>query len=184
MKFSYMMLLGALLGISQANADILQYSGDTTGGPTWNRPVEGVPPTALSTIGDNVPYNVRRFEVGTSGEYSFEVISASSFDPYLFLYQGGFNPAKPLDSNTVLAGNDDQYVGNSLPKITQSLNAGTAYYLVTTGYQNSHYGSFTNEISGVGSITLAPVPEPEEWAMMMVGAMLVSYQIRRKMNVR
>ena len=29
-------------------------------------------------------------------------------------------------------------------------------------------------------VSLAPVPEPEEWAMMLVGAGLVSYQVRRK----
>ena len=30
------------------------------------------------------------------------------------------------------------------------------------------------------SLSTAPVPEPEEWAMMLVGAGLVSYQVRRK----
>ena len=29
-------------------------------------------------------------------------------------------------------------------------------------------------------VTLAPVPEPEEWAMMLVGAGLVSFQVKRK----
>lgn len=33
-----------------------------------------------------------------------------------------------------------------------------------------------------GSIVTAPVPEPEEWAMMLVGVGLVGYQVRRKQN--
>lgn len=181
MKFSPILLLGVLFGLSNAEAATFQYSGDTTGNPTWNRPVEGTPPVELSVIGDAVPYNVQGFEVDAAGEYSFEVVSASNFDPYLFLYQGSFNPANPLSGNSALIGNDDPYVGNSLSQFSYSLNAGAKYYLVTTGFRNQDFGSFTNEIAGNGAVTaLAPVPEPEEWAMMMVGSALVSFQIRRK----
>ena len=178
MKFSIMVLLSVFFGTLNAEAASFQYSGDTTGAATWNRPIEGTPPSVLSTIGDNVPYSVQAFNVGISGDYSFEVISANHFDPYLFLYQGSFNPANPLASNSVLDGNDDQTVGNSLPKFSHSLATNTKYYLVTTGFQNTDAGSFTNVISGVGSI--APIPEPEEWAMMMAGAVIISYQVRRK----
>jgi hypothetical protein len=33
-----------------------------------------------------------------------------------------------------------------------------------------------------GGVALAPVPEPEEWAMIMVGFGLVGFQVRRKKN--
>lgn len=177
------MLLSVILGASHAEAAIFEYSGSTAGGQTWNRPNEGNPPTQLSTVGTDVSFSAWAFSVDTSGDYSFEVVSAKSFDPFLFLYQGSFNHANPLDSNAVLDGNDDQSFGNSLSKFSHSLNAGTNYYLVTTGYQNFDAGLFTNQISGLGNITPA-VPEPEEWAMMLVGAALVSFQVRRKQSLK
>jgi hypothetical protein len=179
-----LMLLLLYFGISLAGAATFEYSGNTTGGPTWDRPIEGslFEGQALSTIGNNVPYNARQFEVDTSGDYTFEVISANNFDPYLFLYQDSFNAANPLKFGSVLDANNDRDWDNKLSKFSHSLIAGTQYYLVTTGDQNSDFGAFTNRISGDGSITAA-VPEPEEWAMMLVGAALISFQVRRKKSL-
>ena len=40
-------------------------------------------------------------------------------------------------------------------------------------------GSFTAYASSYG-ITVAAIPEPEVWAMMLIGAGLIGYQVRRK----
>ena len=174
--FFKLAMLGVVLSSPYAEAGVFNYSGDTMGGLTWNRPIEGNPPTLLSAVGTAVPFSAFQFKVDASGDYSFEVLATNSFDPNLFLYQGSFNPNTPLAS--VIDGNDDLTVTNPLSKFSHTLTAGTSYYLVTTGFDNASSGKFNNEISGVGNI--AAVPEPEEWAMMIVGAALVSFQVRRK----
>lgn len=61
--------------------------------------------------------------------------------------------------------------------LSQVLKANTAYSLVVTG---NNLGNVAGNISGSLSALAAPVPEPEEWAMMLVGTGLVGYQVRRK----
>jgi hypothetical protein len=78
---------------------------------------------------------------------------------------------KLLQGSTVLSSIVDgkaQYTG---------LQAGITYTVETkvTVKQDATLGRF-NQTFGV----TAAVPEPEEWAMMLVGAGLVSYQVRRK----
>ena len=60
---------------------------------------------------------------------------------------------------------------------SEVLKAHTNYLLVVQGTNLANSASSLN-----GSLTalIAPVPEPEQWAMILVGAALVSYQIRRK----
>ena len=54
------------------------------------------------------------------------------------------------------------------------LKAGVSYTWETTATITTNNGSLGSQFS------VAAVPEPEEWAMMLVGAGLVSYQVRRK----
>ena len=49
-----------------------------------------------------------------------------------------------------------------------SLSTGTAYYLVTTGFDNDDAGRFLNIVRGPGDI-LPVVPEPETYAMLAMG---------------
>ena len=56
-----------------------------------------------------------------------------------------------------------------------SLLANHAYSIEVNGTTLGNGGSYAFAVS-----TTAPVPEPEEWAMMLVGAGLVGYQVRRK----
>ena len=164
-------LMGLLVGLvmyglslSMAHASIIQYSGDTTGEPTWNRPSAF---DALSVVGTDVPYQVQQFSVTTSGAYSMEVI-AGSFDSYLHLYVGSFNP---LDQLTNLLALDDDDGAGLFSLIVEPLIAGTQYFLVTTGFSNTNYGTYTNEISGQGNIVLgqAQIPEPHMLALMGLG---------------
>ncbi len=130
-----------------AEAGAITYSGTTAGSPTWNRPVSGNPPTPpLSGVGTLVAYDVQPFYV--TGTATFEFLSLatspSNWDNYTFLYQNSFNPLTPFTN--VLIGNDDfPSVGRS--GFSYSLNSGTQYFLVTTGFANTDSGSFTNTIS-------------------------------------
>jgi hypothetical protein len=87
---------------------IFNRTGDTTGQPTWNRPIAGVPPTSLSGVGTAVRYDVLSFNVDIAGSYLFN--GTSTYDNYGFLYQGAFDPAAQFTN--VIIGNDDD--GSSL----------------------------------------------------------------------
>ena len=54
------------------------------------------------------------------------------------------------------------------------LKAGQTYDWKTTGTVTGSNGTFGSQF------TVTAVPEPEEWAMMLLGAGLVGYQVRRK----
>lgn len=143
-------------------AGTLTYTGTTVGGPTWNRPVSGNPPTSLSAVGTNVSYSVQEFAVDTTGLYNFLSVGTTptDWDNYLFLYQNSFNPTTPL-TNAVVGNDDFPNVGRS-GFDNVSLTAEIRYFLVTTGFSNSDAGTFSNTISGVGNITTptTSVPEP------------------------
>ena len=54
-------------------AGLLTVNGDTTGGPTFNRPIDNgnSAPNSLSGVGTAVRYEITAFHVNTSGSYSF-----------------------------------------------------------------------------------------------------------------
>jgi len=92
------------------------------------------------------------------------------------LYDGATKLATGSVSSTANAvGSGQSYASivNYSPMI-----AGKEYTISVTG------SVLASTAAGKGnyslSLSTAPVPEPEEWAMMLVGAGLVSYQVRRK----
>ncbi|WP_232366778.1 PEPxxWA-CTERM sorting domain-containing protein [Alteripontixanthobacter muriae] len=138
--------------------------GDTTGGPTWNRPVGSGP--FLSGTGTDVPYEATSFTVDTASSYAFAVTSA--FDNYLFLYANSFDPNNPLSN--LLIGNDDAGPGLDAA-FDFGLSTGVSYFAVVSGFANDDFGSYTLSINGPGNVTIAngAVPEPTTWAMMLLG---------------
>jgi len=162
----------ALLGVAlPSKAATVSYSGDTTVAPTFNRPeapgfAGGVtnPPTSLSSDGTAVPYYSQPFFVDTTGSYN--VTGTQAFDGIQFLYQTSFNPNTPLTN--VLSGNDPFPDVNNSGFIGLPLTASQQYFLVTTGFDHSSFGTFTNTIAGPGNITSGTVtptqavPEPSE----------------------
>lgn len=157
MKTSY--ALGALaiaLAAGSASAGLLSINGDTTGGPTYNRPLAGNPPTGLSAVGTAVRYQAFTISVDTSATYLFDTFAGTLTDSFMFLYgPGGFNAASPLTN--VLVGDDDTGTGN-MSQFSRALTAGTNYTVVVTGFGNTDFGTYRLDISGVGNITLVPAP--------------------------
>ncbi len=131
----------------------LTFTGDTTNGPTFNRPqtqgYEGGtnPPTALSTNGTAVPYNSQPFTISATGAYN--IIGTQNFSGIEFLYQNNFDPNNPLTN--LLSGNDPFPDEGNAGFTGINLTANTPYFLVTTGFDNtsSSYGTFTNTITPV-----------------------------------
>ncbi|WP_373545912.1 PEP-CTERM sorting domain-containing protein [Chamaesiphon sp.] len=143
-----------------AQAITFTYTGTTVDGLVFNRPVENSssPPTAI--VGEAVPYSSFGFTVSAPDSYVFQ--SIANFDNFTVLYQNSFNP---IDSvfNAIIANDDNPLTTNTISGFTTALNPGTNYFLVTTGFESSSTGNFTNTISGAGIVTpgtIAAVPEP------------------------
>lgn len=153
------LLATACLSAATALAGSLTLTGDTStpGTPTFNRPTES---GALS-LQSAVPYNAYVFRVTASGAYNFTLVASNpdSYDTFLHLYAGGFNPAAP--DAFFLAANDDgpggAAAGSALSGV--SLSAAQTYYLVADGFLDTDAGAYTATIIGPGNIAASPVPE-------------------------
>jgi hypothetical protein len=150
------MILAALAAflsvVSAAEANVITLTGNTAGGPTFNRPLEDL--SALSAVGTNVSYNTYMISANTSGDYTF--VTTGAFDTFGVLYGSSFNPAAPLSN--ALIGNDDLIA----PPFTTSgfvfaLAANADYFFVTAGFGNSDSGTFSSTIGGPGAISANPV---------------------------
>ena len=150
----------AMAGTALADLD---YLGDTTGGPTFNRPSSL---TTLSGFATDVAYEAVNIGVTVDGDYS--VLSDQTnfglrWDGYLLVYANSFNPASPLDN--LIALNDD-YFGASLPGTgvgysgldAVTMSAADTYWIVTTGFGNDDFGPYQNSISGPGDVFIVPAP--------------------------
>jgi len=180
MKITSLLLITAALSLANARVfgGTLIFSGDTSGGNPFNRPTEAG--DALSDIGTAVPYFAEAFTVGLNGNYSVSVQAnnPASFDTFIHLYSGSFDPSSPL--NNLVGANDDQL--NGYPEYgsgfnSQPLIAGNSYILVIDGFGNLDSGPFSANISGPGSIT--PVPEPSSLALAALG-LAGFWQLRRR----
>ena len=156
------------IGLAQtASAEIVTYTGNTTGGPT----LDLTPWEFLDA--DAVAYSQYSFTVDTSGEYSFQVLG--DYDTVALLFETSFDPADT--SANFYAGNDDD-VSIITSALSAELEAGTTYHFVVTGYDNSQYGQFAAQIGG--PVLISAVPEPSTWLMMGLGLAAVGYSARRK----
>lgn len=164
------LLAGSILA-TPALAGVLVVTGDTTGKPTWNRPLGGFPPTPpASSVGTAVPYEVTEFTVTQDGVYSFinDAITPG-YDNYLHLYRDSFDPTDQFTN--ILAGNDD------FPTIGRSgfdprLLTGVTYFAITSGFNNDDFGAWEMTIRGPGDILLGGagvIPEPGTRALSMAG---------------
>ena len=174
-------LLAVATIAAPATAATVVFNGDTTGDPTFNRPLTT---TSLSGVGTAVPYEVTGFTVNVAGSYqlNLDALAASPlYDTFLALYSGSFNAASPL-ANILAVDDDGGPASNS--QITFTLNTGVNYFAVATGFDNTDFGLYALTIAGPGTATrigsTPAVPEPASWAMMLVGFGAVGYSLRRK----
>jgi PEP-CTERM motif len=173
-------LMFAALALSAAiatPASAVTVVGTTTGGPTWNRPLTL---SSLSGVGTAVPYKATPFTVSASGSYTFLLTTVGTYDPFLLLYGTAFNAATPLTN--LLALNDDFSSGNfNQSGFTFALLAGTSYFAIATGFDNTDFGDYTLAINGPGTVNVGgAVPEPTTWAMLLAGFGIVGGALRRR----
>ena len=164
----------ALLGVTGvAQAATYNYTGNTTGAPTYNRAFFDF--SGLSSFGANVNYQALEFTVTATGSYSFLSTATGGWDNFMFLYGPSFNPAAPLVNG--LIGNDD-FSGIGTSGFTFSLTAGNSYVAVTTGFEGGvDFGAYANSITGPGNVNV--VPEPGTYGLMALGLAVVGFAARR-----
>lgn len=181
MKF--LLALGLSIAAAVATpalAAVAVFSGDTTGGLTYNRPLSGVPPQGLSNVGTAVRYKVTDFTVDVSGNYT--LVDSAIYDAYLGVYSNAFNPGSPLVN--ALAYNDDGGPGSDAQITSLGLLSGVSYFAVSSGFANTDFGRFTLTITGPGLASGGAVPEPATWALMIGGFGLTGAMLRRREAVR
>ncbi len=179
MKKIAVLVLAALTTVATpAFAGTTVFTGNTTAGPTYNRPLSGRPPTGLSGVGTAVRYVVTPFRVSVSGNYNF--LNSSIHDSYLGVHRNLFNPATPLLN--ALAYDDDSGPGSDSAITALGLLAGVSYFAVSSGFANTDFGRFTLTIDGPGNIIGAGggVPEPATWAMLIFGFAGIGAALRRR----
>lgn len=140
----------------------------------YNRPLGGNPPTALSGVGNAVPYITQPFSVSVSGSYSLlftatlnnGVGNANYTDTFLTIYNGAFNPASPL-TNAIFA--NDDFSAASAGSVGVTLTAGVAYTFVGTTFNNGTYtGTSTINIGTVTRPVNAVVVIPEAGTLALI----------------
>lgn len=154
--------------VATAKADIVTWTGDTTGGATVDLSGLGAEATA-------VPFNALPFTVDTDGEYTFLLTAQYNIDSVIVLYENAFDPNDAL-SNGIVASDDD--VSYNTSSFAAELTAGTTYVFVVAGYTDTDFGKYSVTIGGPGVITA--VPEPSTYLMLGLGLAAVGYAARRK----
>ena len=96
------------------------------------------------------------------------------------------NPLNPLNPLTQGASYDDEFynlaLGNSL-NATPFLQVGDTFVELKTinpSNDDNVFGLFFSSTFQIGDVITSPVPEPETYAMMLVGLGLVGFSARRR----
>lgn len=132
-------------GLSVTPGFSMTVNGDTTGGPTWARPLAsgGCPASGTSSVGTMVPYDEQVVTNVSASTLTVTVGTTASYDGYLIVYAGTAIPADPL---MCLAGDDDGGAGTD-PMLSFMLAPGESAVLVQSGFDNADVGPYAMMIS-------------------------------------
>ena len=161
------MTLGMSIAANAATTTAIDLNGEKLGSFSSGSFTIGSPLQDL----DVVSISIKNAPPGTSSYNTFFTVAQDSIaNGNAFDIKASSGAAVTLTGAGVTGGwnaADQQYE-------FQGLQAGVTYDWQTTATVTGAAGSFGSQLS------VAAVPEPEEWAMMLVGTGLVGFQVRRK----
>ena len=163
----------AFTAVPSVQAAITTFTGDTTGKPTFTRPVEDL--STLSSFGIGVHYDTLSFTTDGAGAYTF--LTTGAFDTFSLLYGPTFSAAAPL-VNALIANDDLLTIPITTSGFAYTLAAGAKYVLVTTGFAPTDFGAYSVTIGGPDAV-ITVLPEPEIYALMGAGLCLAFFLRRR-----
>src|SRR5688572_21866997 len=102
---NFKQLAAAALGVvsmfgAPAHAASVVFNGDTTGGPTFSRPVSLIE-VAVPPLYNAVRYETIGFTVDAGGSYQLNldpIVATPFYDLFLVLYSVNFSPVSPLEN--------------------------------------------------------------------------------------
>lgn len=145
--------LAALFFFTGLQADTVNFSGNTTGQPTWNRTINC---STLSGIGSAVAYQTQEFSISSNDTCTLTMTGNTLSDPFLHIYSSPFDPTN--QTNNCVAYNDDFSGLDSA--ITTPLTGGQTYVYVASAFGNGTEGTFDASIScPTATVSLGPVPD-------------------------
>lgn len=163
LAFSLLLGLGLLPGAASAHTPAqpqqVTLAGDTSGGTTWRRPVQGT--QTLSGVGTAVRYETALICPTATGTYEIETVT-DTWDGYLFVYRTTFDPN---DQFTNLLASNDDHGGVRASNVLLTMEGGVPHVVVQTGFGNGDFGPWSGGVHGdapvqAGACPSTPPPPP------------------------
>ena len=184
LRLAFVRIAAAVLTASAAAGVDFNYDAIlTTTSPTFNRPNDNGLNAPNSLSGETRPYSIFTFTVTENGLYRLRSDAIGSWNNFLVLYAGAFNPATPL-ANAIRV--NDNFSGLNARIENASLSTGVTYRLITTaiGFMPPPSPWVTqNRIQPFSNtaqvLPVAAVPEPSTVALSGLGLVLLSLAQRR-----
>lgn len=162
MKMFIALIATFALTAPAAFAQGVLFTGNTTGGPTFARPLSL---TATSSNGTAVPTQATTFTVSVTGNYNLSLTQTAdvNYDTYLHVYQNSFSPTSSLTNLLYL--DDDSGPGSNSALASVLLSANTTYIFVADGFDNADFGQY--------AATIGDVTRPAGSVVSLTGAVTV-----------
>jgi hypothetical protein len=161
-----------------------------SGALTSTSPLFARPNTSATALTENSTYRFDVLNFRVTSDASFDVvITAATFDTFLCLYTGAFDPNAAL-SNAPRCNDDFSLTRSGFASVP--LLDGTDYFAVITSFAQQATGTYTLSFTSPTSTAFIPervidppvtgVPEPSSFGLVLVGLAGLSAARRRRVR--